>query len=252
MHFVARFVLAAAFCLAAAAPHAADIKVLTAGAFKPVVLDVVPAFEKATGHKVTVENDTAGALAKRVAGGEAFDLIILTNAGIDDLAKSGKVAADAKAPVARVGIGVAVKTGAPMPEVSTVAGFRAALLGAKKVAYIDPAAGGSSGIYLAKLFEKLGIADEIKAKAVLVPGGLTAARVVNGEADIAVQQMSELLVVPGATFVGPIPGEVQNWTIYAAGVSSAARDPAATRALLAALTGPNAVAAMKGKGLEAP
>ena len=238
--------------LAAAAATAAEIRVLTAGAFKPVVAALVPEFERQFGHKVIVDNDTAGALARRISGGEAFDLVVLTADGIAGLAKSGKVVADTSTPLAKVGIGVAVKAGAPLPDIGTVAAFRAALLNARAVAYIDPKAGGSSGIYLAQWFEKAGIAAEIKAKSVLVPGGLTAARVVNGEADIAVQQISELLVVPGATYVGPIPAEIQNWTVYSGAVSATARDATAARVLLAALNGPDAQAVLKAKGMATP
>jgi molybdate transport system substrate-binding protein len=120
------------------------------------------------------------------------------------------------------------------------------------VAYIDPAAGGSSGIYLAQLFQKWGIADQIAAKAVLVPGGLVAQRVVDGQADIALHQISEILAVPGSELVGPIPAEIQNYTVYAGGLGSSARDTAATQAFLALLSGERARAVLKEKGMEAP
>jgi len=238
--------------LAAAAVSAAEIKVLTAGAFKPVVTAVVADFEKQSGHRVTVENDTAGALVRRINGGEAFDLVVLTPAALEQLGKAGKVTSTSVAPLARVAIGVAVKRGAAMPDISTVAAFQSALLAARAVAYIDPAAGGSSGIYLSQLFEKMGIADRIKPKAVLVPGGLVAARLVNDEADIAIHQISEILAVPGAVLVGPIPSEIQNYTVYAGALGAGARDPAAATALLAALRGESAREVMKSKGLQAP
>jgi molybdate transport system substrate-binding protein len=236
-------------CLSASA---AEIKVLTAGAFKPVVTALVPEFEKQTGHKVTVENDTAGALTKRVEGGEAFDLLVLTPSALAALTKSGKVAEGSTKLLARVAIGVAVKKGAIAPDISTVAAFQSALLAARAVAYIDPAAGGSSGIYLSQLFEKMGIADRIKPKAVLVPGGLVAQRLLNDQADIAIHQISEILAVPGATLVGPIPAEIQNYTVYAAGISATARDSAAARALLDTLSGTAARELLKAKGMEAP
>lgn len=235
-------------CLSASS---AEIKVLTAGAFKPVVTALVPEFEKQTGHKVTVENDTAGALTKRIAGGEAFDLVVLTPAALAELTKAGKVAAGSTKLLARVAIGVAVKKGAAAPDISTVAAFQNALLAARAVAYIDPAAGGSSGIYLTKLFENMGIADRIKVKAVLVPGGLVAQRLVNDEADIAIHQISEILAVPGATLVGPIPAEIQNYTVYAGGVSMTAKDATAARALLSTLSGSAARALLKDRGMEA-
>lgn len=237
--------------LASVSTLAAEIKVLTAGAFKPVVTAVVADFEKQSGHKVIVENDTAGALLKRIGGGEAFDLVVLTPGALDELTKAGKVATGGATKLARVAIGVAVKRGAPLPDISTVAAFQNALLAARAVAYIDPAAGGSSGIYLTQLFEKMGIADRIKAKAVLVPGGLVAQRLLNDEADIAIHQISEILAVPGALLVGPIPAEIQNYTVYAGGLSANAKDADAARALLAALKSDSARDIMKAKGLEA-
>ena len=238
--------------VAISSASAADIKVLTAGAFKPVVTALVPEFEKQTGHKVTVDNDTAGALAKRINDGEPFDLLVLTPAALTELTKAGKVAEGSSKTLAKVAIGVAVKKGAPLPDISTVTAFQNALMAARAVAYIDPAAGGSSGIYLSKLFEKMGIADRIRAKAVLVPGGLVAQRLVNDQADIAIHQISEILAVPGATLVGPIPAEIQNYTVYAGGVSANAKDASAAKALLEALSGPVARETLKGKGMEGP
>ena len=247
--------LMASFSVGAAS--AADIKVLTAGAYKPVVLALQADFEARTGHRLKVENDTAGALQRRVAAGEAFDVLVITPAALAQLVQAGKVedgskTAGATRSLARVAIGVAVKNGATAPDISTVSAFQNALLSARAVAYIDPAAGGSSGIYMSQLFEKWGLADRIKAKAVLVPGGLVAQRVVDGQADIAIHQISEILAVPGATLVGPIPAEIQNYTVYAGGVSAAAADPAAARALLDLLAGQAAAAVLKSKGMEAP
>jgi molybdate transport system substrate-binding protein len=239
--------------LSGAAPaSSAEIKILTAGAFKPVVLALVPGFEKQSGHKVTVDNDTAGALTKRIEGGEAFDLVVLTPAALEQLAQKGKVAPGSSAPLARVAIGVAVKDGAPKPDISTVDAFKRALLQARAVAYIDPAAGGSSGIYLTQLFERLGIAADIKPKAVLVPGGLVATRLVSGEADLGIHQISEILAVKGATLVGPLPREIQNYTVYAAGLSAGARDPAAARALIAVFKSDTALDVLKHDGMEPP
>jgi molybdate transport system substrate-binding protein len=160
-----RAVIALAFALICAtdAP-AAEVKILTAGAMKAVVLELVPQFEKETGHKAVVDNDTAGGLAKRIEGGEAFDAVVVTPGVIDDLGKKGKVVAATRANVARVGVGVVVKEGAALPDIGTVDAFKRALLAAKSVAYIDPASGGSSGIYLTGLFDKLGIAAEINRR----------------------------------------------------------------------------------------
>ena len=197
--------------------NAAEIKVLTAGAYKQVVLALVPDFEKQTGHKVTVDNGTTGQLKKRIEGGEAFDLLVITPAVIDEL-----IAEPASSPPAarsispRVGIGVVVKEGAPKPDIGTVDKFKQALLAAKSVAYIDPASGGSSGIYIDKLLVKLGIADQIKPKAKLKQGGHVADLIVSGEAELGIHQISEIVPVKGAALVGPLPKEIQNTTTYAA------------------------------------
>ncbi|MEO6407772.1 MAG: substrate-binding domain-containing protein [Burkholderiaceae bacterium] len=239
------------FCLASPA-GAADVKVLSAGAFKAVAVALAPAFEQRTGHKVVIDNDTAGALVKRIEGGEAFDLVVAPPAAIEALTKAGKVEATSPTRLAKVAIGVAVKQGAPKPDISSVAAFKQALLDAKSVAYIDPAAGGSSGIYLTKLFETMGITAQIKPKAVLVPGGLVATRVVNGEAELAIHQISEILPVQGAVLVGPIPAEIQNYTVYAGAVSIAPRDAAAARAFLAELSGAAARAVLDARGMQTP
>jgi molybdate transport system substrate-binding protein len=247
----------AAFCvvlaaMAGGAASAAEIKVLTAGAFKSVVMAVVPDFETETGNKVVVANDTAGALTKRIAGGEAFDVVILTPPAIDQLVQDGKVASDSPARLARVGIGVAVKQGATPPDIATIAAFEKALRQARSVAYIDPASGGSSGIYLAQLFDKMGLAEVMKPKAVLVPGGLVAERVAGGEAELGIHQISEILAVPGVTLVGPLPAEIQNYTVYAGGVAAASHEGEAARGFLAALGGPRGLAVLKAKGMEPP
>lgn len=154
-------------------------------------------------------------------------------------------------PVARVGIGVAVKKGNPAPAISSPLAFRAALLAAGKVANIDPAAGGSSGIYLAQLFERMGIAAQIQPKAVLVPGGLVAQRMVTGEADLAEHQISEILAVPGATLVGPTPAEVQNYTVDAA-AGPRSGEAAGAQQLLALLAGAQLRTQLAAHGMESP
>jgi molybdate transport system substrate-binding protein len=246
-----RFVFAAAALIAAALPASAvEVKVLTAGAFKDMVLALVPAYEKQSGNTVTVGTDTAGGLQKRIAGGEAFDVAVITPKVIDDLVAGGKIVAGSKINLASVGVGVVVKEGAPKPDISTVDAFKRAMLNAKSVAYIDPASGGSSGIYVERLFERLGIADQIKPKAKLKQGGHVADIVVSGEAEIGVHQISEILPVKGAALVGPLPKDIQNTTTYAAGLSSAAKQPAAAKALIKVFSGPSAAAVLKSKGMD--
>ena len=234
----------------AAGAAAAEIKVLTAGAFKQVVLALVPDFEKQMGHKVIVDNDTAGGLKKRVEGGEAFDVAVITPGVVDDLIGKGKIAAGSRVNLASVGVGVVVKEGAPKPDVSTVEAFKRALLAAKSVAYIDPASGGSSGIYIDKLLERLGIANQVRPKAKLKKGGHVADLIVSGEAELGLHQISEIVPVKGASLVGPLPKEIQNTTTYAAGLSASATDKGAAEALIKAFWGPAAAAVLKSKGME--
>ena len=241
------------FCFLAGIGGAAadELKLLTAGAFKPVAQEIIPAFEKRTGHKVTIENDTAGNLAKRVGAGEYFDVVVMPPMLLGAFLGNRVVESSAKE-LARSGIGVAVKQGAPQPDIGTTDSFKSALLAARAVAYIDPASGGSSGVYLDKLFEKLGIAAQIKAKAVLVRGGLVAEKVANGEADIGLQQKSELMGVPGAVLVGPLPLMLQYYTPYSCAVSVASRNRAAADALLLELADPKNLPILKQKGLDEP
>ncbi len=153
--------------------------------------------------------------------------------------------------MARVGVGVMVKAGAPAPDISSVEAFKRALLAAKSVAYIDPASGGSSGIYVAGLLDKLGIADQVKPKAKLKKGGYVADLIVSGEAELGIHQISEIVPVKEVTLIGPLPAEIQNYTVYAAGIGAGAKDAEAAKALIKALTGPAAAAVLKSKGMEA-
>jgi molybdate transport system substrate-binding protein len=244
--------VAAALLLPTGPAASAEIKVLTAGAMKPVVLALQGGFEAASGHRLVIDNDTVGGLTKRIEAGEAFDVAIVSPSAIDGLIGKGKIVAGSRAAVAKVGIGVAVKEGAPKPDLSSVEAFKRALLAAKTVAYIDPASGGSSGIYVAGLLNRLGIADDIKPKERLQAGGHVAEKVARGEAEIAIHQISEILPVKGVTFAGPLPEEIQNYTVYAAGLSAAARDPTAAQAWIDYLKSPAAAAVLEGSGMLKP
>jgi molybdate transport system substrate-binding protein len=217
-----------------------------------IVDALLPEFEKRTGHKVSVDNATAGALAKRIAGGEAFDVAIITPKVLADLTQKGKIAAGSRTDLAKVGMGVAVKAGAALPDIATVEAFKRTLLAAKSVAYIDPKAGGSSGIYFDGLLARLGIADAVRPKAKLKQGGYVADLVASGEAEIGVHQISEIVPVKGVVLVGPLPAEVQNYTTYSAAVGPAARDAAAAKALIGHLAGPAAATVLKARGMERP
>ncbi|MGH6663840.1 MAG: molybdate ABC transporter substrate-binding protein, partial [Pseudolabrys sp.] len=174
---------------------------------------------------------------------------VVTPAVVDELIASGKVAAGSRVNLASVGVGVVVKAGAPKPDIGTVEKFKQALLKAKSVAYIDPASGGSSGIYIDKLLQKLGIADQIRPKAKLKKGGLVAELVANGEAERGLHQISEIVPVKGVTLVGPLPKEIQT-TIYAAGRGVSVKDKDAVQELIEYLSGADAAAVLKSKGME--
>jgi molybdate transport system substrate-binding protein len=247
-----RAAFAAALLFSASTASADTIKVLTSGAFKQVVLAFVPPFEASSGHKVEVFEGTAGALQKRVDGGETFDVAIITPPVLKQYAEQGKVVPASVVTLAKVGAGVGVKAGSLLPEIRTVEQFRQTVLNARAVAYIDPAAGGSSGIYLQGLFERLGIASQVAAKAVLVRGGYSAARIISGEADIAIQQISEILPVAGVTLVGPLPEEIQNYTQYAGGVATTSAHGAAAQAFLSTMSAASAADTIRAKGMTPP
>ena len=227
----------------------ADLKVLTGGAFKRALLALLPTYEAQSGRKVAVDNDTVGALTKRIEAGETFDVVIVSPSALDALAAAGKVVPGTKTPLAKVGIGVMVRNGAPAPDVGTVETFKQAVLAAKSVAYIDPASGGSSGVYLVKLLERLGLAEAIKDKVKLKRGGHVSDLIESGEAELGIHQISEILPAAGVTLVGPLPAEIQNYTVYAAAVGTAAHDPEAAKALIRSLAGPHAADVLKSKGM---
>lgn len=245
---VAIMIVLAACCTSSVL--AADLKLLTAGAFKQVALEVVPEFEKQTGHKVIVENDTVGALTDRIEKGDGFDVAVLSPAALGVLARDGKIQSGSETKLASVGVGVMVREGAPKPDISTVDAFKTALLNATSVAYIDPKSGGSSGIYVDKLLEKLGIADQVRVKAKLKQGGHVADLLLDGSAELGIHQISEIVPVKGVVLVGPLPKEIQKITTYAGGIGVNSTNKDAAVALLNALRGPEATQVLRSKGME--
>jgi molybdate transport system substrate-binding protein len=230
---------------------AAEIEVISGGAFKQVLNTLVQQYQADSGNFVNVTYRTVGQHLKLLTDGEEnFDVAILTPEAIGGLASDGKVMAGSRSDLARTGVGVVVKEGAPRPDIGTVEAFKRMLLAAKSVAYIDPKSGGSSGIYVGKLLERLGIADAVNAKAVLIHGGEVASHVVDGEAEIGIHQISEILAVKGAVLVGPLPAEIQNFTVYSAGVSATAKHRATANEFVKFLTGPHALPIIKAKGME--
>ena len=241
-----------AVAVAAGPVSAGEIMVLTGGAYRAVVVAVVPTFEQQTGHKVTVVNDTVGALVRCIGAGEAFDVVVVTPAAIERLAREGKVVRGVRTDLAKVGVGVMVRAGAPKPDVSTVEAFKRAVLDAKSIAYIDPESGGSSGIYVAGLLARLGIAEQVKGKTRLKKGGHVSDFVLSGEAALGIHQMSEIVSTEGIDLVGPLPAEIQNYTTYAAGIGTAVRDRAAAEGLIRTLAGPAAAQVLAARGMLRP
>jgi len=233
------------------AAEAAEIKVLSAAGFRYVMTDLGPKFERATGHKLAITFAGLGASVKRVQDGETFDVVIIPRQGIDDFVRDGKAAAGDVTVVARSGFGVAVRKGAPIPDISSPEALKRTLLAAKSITYGNPAQGGPDGIHFAKVLSRLGIANEMKSKTVFPKtAGLVGVLVANGEAELGVQQIQNLISVAGIELVGPLPGDLQGTVVFAAAIMGSARDAAASKALVNFLRTPEAATVIKAKGLE--
>lgn len=229
----------------------AAIKVMSAGAVKPMVAALGAEFERETGSKIDFNFGTAGSLRDRLTAGETADLIVLSQSIIAGLDRLGLLAAGSIADLGRTVTGVVVKDGAAIPDISTPEAFKQALLRARSVAYTDPKAGGSGGIMFAALLEKMGIAGEVNKKAVLGKGGVDVAHsVAEGRAEIGTTFISEVLPVKGAKVIGPLPGELHNANTYTAAIFAGSSQHAETQALLRKLTSPDARARWTAAGLE--
>jgi molybdate transport system substrate-binding protein len=241
----------AAVVLASQTTTAAEIKVFSTVGVKSVLEELIPKFEKASGHKLNLTWSTAALLTKRVQDGETADALILIKSNVESLLKDGKIAAGTDTLFAKSIFAVGVKTGAPKPDISTIDAFKNSLLAAKAVSYSDPATGGASGVYVVKQFDRMGITEQMKAKSKHPPsGGLSGALLVSGEADMAVNSKPELLSVSGVDVVGPLPGDMAFTVVYAAGVGSGATQGDAAKALLKFLMSPEAQAVFKAKGFD--
>ena len=223
----------------------ASIKILSGGAMQGLMGEVVPLFEAGGACKVAVEIGLTSALTKAIAGGAVFDIALLPRGDIDALACDGRIAVGGVTDIARSAIGVAVRAGAPKPDISTVDAFKRAVLQAGSVTYSD----GPSGLYIAGLMERVGLAEAIKSRTKLTTGPV-AELLARGEAELGLQQIVAILPVKGADLVGPLPAELQNVIIYAAGLSARAAEPKAAQAFIAFTKTPQAGRLMRGKGLE--
>ena len=236
---------AAAVALACSA-QAADLIVAATNAVKPALEDLVPVFERANGHKVSLKFGVAAVVKRDLEGGAPFDLAIITSGGIADLVKQGKITAGSETPIARSGIGMMVRSGATKPDLSSAATLKQAVLSAKSITWVKE---GASGVYFASLLEKLGIRDAVKP--VLAVDGVDAARkVASGEADLGALLINEIMAQPGVDLAGPLPAELQSYTPFSSGVAASSKNAAAAKALADYLITPDARAVFKAKGQE--
>ena len=228
------------------AARAAEVTLFISNAVKTVLEDMGPRFERESGHKLIITFGSTNPLKVRIENNEPFDLTILGEDGIDELTQKGRLVAASRTVVALSGMGVAIRKGAPKPDLSSAEAFKRTMLNAKSVAYID---GGITGSYLTVLFQRLGIVESMKAKFVNTRGAEAVSR---GEVEYGVTQISEVLYEKGAELAGPLPPEIQNYTRFSAALSVAARQAEAARALLKFLVSPEAARVLREIGLEPP
>lgn len=229
------------------AAEAAEIKVLIARALRPVLHEVGPQFERETGHKLVIQYGAVGELKRLIEGGEQFDVAILTTPLMEDLAKQGKIGANTRANIARSRIGVYVRAGAPKYDIKSADAFKRAMLNAKSISYPRE---GASAMYLATLFERLGIAEQMKAKTKYAPGGRSAKSVADGEAEIGLVIITAGEPVPGVELLGPLPAELQVFIGYTGGVGAATKEAKVGKAFIEFLKAPAAVPVLKANGME--
>ena len=227
--------------------EAADITVLAGRATQDLLIEMQPALEKATGHKVELIWANAGSVRMRLASGESYDVVIIVDSDIDLYIKHRQLAPDSRTDLMKTSVAVAVRAGAPHPDISSADAVKRTLLAAKSIAYSS----GTSGEYVAVMIEKLGIADKVMPKVVQVRQGVRVAGLLaKREVEIGLQQASELINEPGIDYLGPLPPGLQKTTTYSAGIGIASKQPAAARALIKALMSPEALAVMKKHGLD--
>jgi molybdate transport system substrate-binding protein len=229
--------------------RAADVKVFTSVALKSVLDELAPAYEKASGNKLTITYGLAAEMKKRVLAGEAADVIMLTRAMMEDLQKQNKLAGDL-VNVAGTPVAVAARAGAPKPDIGTVEALKRTLLAARSIVYADPAKGGLSGVVFAHALDRLGIAAQMKPKTILVPGAQAADLVAKGEAELGVGQASEIVPVAGVQLVGPLPGELGSLTLFTAAVGAGSGSPDAAKSLIQFLTAPQSAPRFQAKGFQ--
>jgi molybdate transport system substrate-binding protein len=225
--------------------EAGDIKVLSTVGMQPATPELIARFERDTGHTVVVTYGLAAVLKTQFLDGAPADVVILTGPIVEDLAKQGKVVAGSKVDVARSGVGIGVKAGAPRPDIATPEALKSAVLAAKSVGFSKE---GASGVAFARVLERLGIADQVRAK-YKDTGTKAGEMLVAGDIELGAAQVPELMAVPGVDVVGPLPAELQTVTVFSLGLAGEAKNPAAARALIQFLAGPEAAKVYRAKGL---
>jgi len=239
--------------LAGAPSQAAELKVISAGAVRGLIAQIIEDYSAQSGQKFDFTIGTTGQLRNIIASGQHADLIICSAPLMAELEKIGKFLPNSRSELGRVGIGVAVREGGPVPDVATLEAFKVALLAATSVAFTNPAEGGTSGIYFVGLAERLGIGDQIKKKALMTKGGREAAvAVVEGRAEMAIIFISEAVAVKGIRLAGPLPGPLQDYSAYAAAIPANSTAPEAARAFVAALASPAMAQKWRTNGFEPP
>src|SRR4051812_35967238 len=238
--------------LAIASAHAGDVKVLAGSALDTAFAVLIPQYERASGDKVLFDGDGAiGQMAKRVEAGEAVDVLVVSRQQIQALEQKGRLVPDTTREVARMGVGVFVRKGARKPDISTPEAFKATMLVAKSIGYNDPALGAPVGIYLLGLFERMGIAREMKEKTVVFKQRTERfAPVARGEVEIGFNQLGEIVVQPGIDLVGPLPAPIQNYTLFTAAVIAAGKNHDGGRRFIDFIGSPDAASVFKTKGFE--
>ena len=227
--------------------NCAELKIFGSRVTKMVMAELGPQFERSSGYTPVVVADVAAVMKRRIEAGEPFDLAVLVDFQTDELIKSGKLVAESRADIMSSGIGVAVKRGAPKPDIGTVEAFKRTLLDAKSITYLKE---GASTIHLDKLFAQLGIADAMKAKAVKPDTETVSELVAEGEVELGIIVIPNILSVPGAELVGPLPAEIQSYIVFTAAVSAQSPNQQAARDLIKLITSPAVVPLLKAKGME--
>jgi molybdate transport system substrate-binding protein len=226
---------------------ASEITLLSVGAAEEIIVELIPQFEKSSGHKVVTTWTGSANIKKRIAAGEVYDLVIVSGPVIDAFIKEGKIAPGSRTDLMKSGVGVAVRAGAPKPDIESSEALKRTLIAAKTIGYSS----GPSGDHIVALVERMGITDQIKPKLKQVPSGARiGTMIVNGDVEIGFQQISELIHAPGLDYLGPLPSDVQKITVYSAGIHSGAKQPEAAKALVKALTAPAAAPVIKQHGME--